>query len=217
MNRLPTAEELKKIWSAVPPDYYQTGIQKNMLQRIWHTNKLRTVLSLIPHEPKTILDVGSASGWFLSEVAKRYPQARSTGIDVYDKAIAYAKKTYPHITFLEADGHTIPLKDNSQDLVLCCEMLEHVVNPHQVLSEIRRVLSPNGYAIIEMDSGNWMFRLVWHWWTHMRHGVWEDAHIQEYTAKKLKTHILESNLRILKERYFNLGMAVAFLTKKTKE
>ncbi len=159
MDQLPTAEELKKIWDAVPPDYYQTGIQRNILQRIWHTNKLRTVLSLIPHKPTTILDVGSASGWFLSEVAKRYQEARSTGIDVYDKAIAYAKKTYPHITFLEADGHTIPLEDNSQDLVLCCEILEHVIDPHQVLSEIQRVLSPNGYAVIEMDSGIGCFAL----------------------------------------------------------
>ncbi|MCX8008637.1 MAG: class I SAM-dependent methyltransferase [Patescibacteria group bacterium] len=213
-NQKFTKQELEKIWSAVPPDYYQKGIQKNILQRMWHTNKLNAVCSLIQHSPKNILDVGCASGWFISELAKRYPNAECVGVDVYDKAIEYGKQHYPHIKFLKADGHEIPLKNKSCELVVCCEVLEHVVNPHKVLEEIRRVLSPDGYAIIEMDSGSLMFQLVWHWWTHMRHGVWEHAHIQEYNAKKLETHILKAQLRILKKKYFNFGMAVAFLTQK---
>ena len=214
MSHVHTQEELEKIWASVPPDYYQEGVKRNNLQRRWHTGKLNAVLSLNPGNPKTILDVGSASGWFLSQIAKEYPDATCTGIDVYDKAIHYAKKQYPHMHFIHADGHVIPLAKHSQELVMCNEVLEHVVDPKLVLSEIRRVMKPDGRGIIEMDSGNWMFQAAWYWWTHMRHGVWEDAHIQVFNAKKLERMILDSGFVILKKKFFNVGMAVVFLVKK---
>lgn len=214
MSHIHTEEELQKIWASVPPDYYQQGVTHNYLQRRWHTGKLSTVLSLIEGQPKTILDVGSASGWFLSQVHMRHPRAICTGLDVYDKAIEYAKKMYPQLTFILADGHKLPLKANSQELVLCNEVLEHVVDPVVVLEEIKRVMSSNGSAIIEMDSGNWMFQASWYWWTHMRHGVWEDAHIQVFNAKKLEKTILNAGFRITKKKFFNFGMAVAFQVKK---
>lgn len=206
-------KELERIWASVPVDYYQNGVRNNLLQRRWHTGKLQTVLSLIQGNPKTILDVGSASGWFLSQVASSYPNAKCTGIDVYDKAISFAKKHYPSLHFIRADGHTIPLPKASQELVMCNEVLEHVVDPKVVLAEIRRVMKPNGHAIVEMDSGNWMFRIIWYWWTHMRHGVWEEAHIQVFNEKKLEKMIIEAGFVIEKKIFFNVGMAVAFLLK----
>jgi ubiquinone/menaquinone biosynthesis C-methylase UbiE len=209
-----TREALESIWASVPPDYYQQGVKNNLLQRFWHLGKLRVVLSLIPKHPKTILDAGSASGWFLSQVSSAYPHAKCTGIDVYEKAILYAKTLYPNISFLVADVHNIPLRSSSFDLVMCNEVLEHVVDPKKVLSEIKRVMKPEGRAIIEMDSGNFLFRIAWHWWTHMRHGVWEDAHIQVFNAKKLEQMIRDCGFIIEKKKFFNLGMAVAFLVKK---
>jgi ubiquinone/menaquinone biosynthesis C-methylase UbiE len=135
----------------------------------------------------------------LIAVASQYPGTAST--DVCDKAIVYAKKQYKKLEFLQADGHTIPLPKQSQDLVMCNEVLEHVVDPMLVLSEIKRVMKRDGYAIIEMDSGNWMFKLVWHWWTHMRHGVWEDAHIQIFNEKKLELQIRKSGFEIINKRF----------------
>jgi len=46
------------------------------------------------------------------------------------------------------DGKTIPFEDNYFDTMLCTEVLEHVFNIEELLSEFQRVLKPNGTALI---------------------------------------------------------------------
>ncbi|MDP3941484.1 MAG: class I SAM-dependent methyltransferase [bacterium] len=208
-------DQLEEIWHQVPADYYQHGVETNMLQRKWHMGKLQVTLGLLKqHAPKKILDVGSASGWFLSELKKRYPNAGCVGVDVYIPAIDYAKKTYPNISFRMADAHKLPFKDNSFDVVVCTEVLEHVVHPEEVISEIERILRPGGIAIVEMDSGNMLFKLVWYWWTNLRHGVWKDSHIHVFNATILERLLKCGTLRVLEKKMFNYSMAVAFVLTK---
>lgn len=209
--------KLEDIWHQVPADYYQQGVKTNSLQRRWHNGKVDAIINLIVNiKPGTILDVGSASGWFLSEIKKRIPAASCTGIDVYAPAIEYAKKHYPDISFKVADAHKLPIKTSSFDLVLCTEVLEHVVAPEEVVSEIERVLKPGGVAVIEMDSGNILFRLVWYWWTNLRNGVWKDSHIHVFNAAILEDMLKKSNMEIVCRKYFNLSMGVVFLMKKKR-
>lgn len=46
------------------------------------------------------------------------------------------------------DAHNLPFEDQSFDAVLCAEVLEHLIDPMQAISEMRRVLKPGGRAII---------------------------------------------------------------------
>lgn len=46
------------------------------------------------------------------------------------------------------DGKTFPFPDNSFDSVLTNQVFEHVFNPTEFLSEINRVLKPNGYLLL---------------------------------------------------------------------
>jgi SAM-dependent methyltransferase len=43
--------------------------------------------------------------------------------------------------------HSIPMPDNTIDTILCIAVLEHVENPHEIVSEFYRVLKPNGYVV----------------------------------------------------------------------
>lgn len=202
---------LKDIWDQVPPDYYDLGIKNNLFQKIWHTHKLDQVLKLLPKNSKNILDVGCASGILTAEIAKTFPEGKITGVDCYNKAIAFAQKKYPHINFKVADAHRLPIKDKSFDLVICTETLEHLVDPKKALLEIRRVLKKGGQSIISMDSGNLMFHIIWHFWTKTHGRVWQNAHLHEFNTKVLEDLILESGFRIKKKNYSHLGMAVTFL------
>lgn len=212
--------QLEEIWHQVTPDYYQNGVSKNLLQRIWHTRKLKTTLELIDNggvKPKNILDVGCASGWMLSKISEKYPKAQCVGIDVYKKAIEYGQKLYKNLRLISVDAHKLPFKDKFFDLVICTELLEHVENPQKVLSEIKRVLAPNGIAIVEMDSGNFLFQIVWYWWTNIRHGVWRDSHIHTFNTKILENMIKDSGFVITQKKVFNVTMAVVFLLRKNEK
>lgn len=205
-------KELLSIWSQVPPDYYQEGYRHNIFQRIWHKNKLDQVLSCIKQDlVGKILDVGCASGWFLSEISKKRSNLSCFGIDPYKKAIDFGSKKYKSLCLQNADAHNLPFPDNYFDLIICTEVLEHVENPITILSEIKRVLKKNGQAIIEMDTGNKLFQTVWKIWTkHFVGKVWKGAHLQHFTYIKLKNMIKKNGFVISEEKTFNLTMAVLF-------
>jgi len=195
----------------VPVDYYQKGIEGNIFQRIWHNNKLKIVLRFIPGSPKTILDIGCASGWFISKISKKFPKAKCYGVDIYDKGIRYAKKIYPKIEFKVADAHKIPYKENTFDLVICTEVLEHVDSPKSAMFEIKRVLKEEGLAVIELDSGNLLFSLVWYIWRKFWGKVWKDSHLRSFNIKKMEKMIISCGFSILRKEKFNFGMAMVFL------
>lgn len=207
-------EKLSRIIKRVPLDYYQNGVKHNILQRIWHRNKLNIVINLIHETPQKILDVGCASGWFLSHIATHYPTVKCVGVDIYKEAIDYGNKRYKTIKLIQGDAQQLPFPNEFFDLIICTEVLEHVTFPKKVLNEIERVLTPGGKAILEMDTGNILFRLVWYWWTRIRKSVWTEAHLQFFDSKKLEKLIIKNGFRVIKRKVFNFSMAVAFLVEK---
>ena len=54
----------------------------------------------------------------------------------------------PQIEFRLADARALPFPENSVDRILCAETLEWIDDPMKLLREIKRVLKPNGIALI---------------------------------------------------------------------
>jgi len=208
--------ELEKIWKQVPVDYYEKGVVKNLGQRYWHKQKFLVIKKLlVDFIPKKILDIGSNGGGLTAKIADLFPKAKTTGIDVYEKSVIYASSLYPNITFLVADGQNLPFKTNNFDLILCLETLEHVVDPNKTLSEIKRCLAKNGRAVISMDSGNLLFRIIWFFWIRFGKGrVWNGSHLTHFNRKILKEMILKNGFFVENEVVSHFGMAVTFRLKK---
>jgi len=73
-----------------------------------------------------------------------------------DKYISVDKKTTSAVTYqnnqneIDADAKNLPFKDNYADTILLNQVLEHIDDYEKVLSEIYRVLKPNGIFIISV-------------------------------------------------------------------
>ena len=215
--------KLYSIWSAVPVTYYQKGVKGNLFQRVWHTQKINLATRIIKDiKFKNCLDVGCAIGYMLNQIQKAFPEKKYIGVDVYDKAIKFAQKSYPEISFKIAAADKLPFKDNSFDLSLCYETIEHVEDPEGCLKEIKRVLKKGGVLILAMDSGNWMFRIVWFIWEKTTGKVWDGAHLHPFNHHELEQIILKSGFKMnkfsdspIKQKLFSHhGMEVVFVLKK---
>jgi len=206
---------LYKIWNQVPPDYYQQGIKKNLLQKIWHGIKIRTAKKILKSlHFENCLDLGCASGYMISEIAKNYPGKRFVGVDVYGKAINFAKKTYPNIKFIRADILYLPLEDKSFDLIISYETIEHVLDPTKFLKEAKRVLKDDGIFVLAMDSGNWMFKVIWAIWEKTAGKVWGDAHLHPINHSYLEKLVLQSGFNVKSKIFTHFGMEVVLVLVK---
>jgi len=87
------------------------------------------------------LDLGCGDG----RLTERVDAERLTIADVSQVALDRAARRLPAATAVRlAPDAPLPLADNSFDLVLCVETIEHVRDVQLLLSEIRRVLVPGG-------------------------------------------------------------------------
>lgn len=204
-----------EIWNKVPVDYYQKGIKRSLLQALWHGKKISGAKKIIRNCGfNNCLDVGCASGYMVSQICNEFPNAKYYGIDAYSKAIQYAKKHYPDIEFKVASADKLPFKDNSLDLIICYETIEHVLNPEDCLKEMKRVLSPKGKLVLAMDSGNLLFRAIWFFWENTKGKVWKGSHIHPFRHRELQELITKTGFNIEKKMFTHAGMEVVFILSK---
>lgn len=208
--------KLYKIWSQVPVTYYQQGVKNNLFQKLWHSHKINLAKKILKNiKFKNCLDVGCASGFMVSEIASTFSKANYFGIDIYDEAIEYARKTYPFIKFKVASASKLPFRSNDFDLILFYETIEHVENPRECLSEIKRVLKKNGILILTMDSGSLLFRLIWFIWQKSKGRIWKGAHLHPFHHQELEQIIGDAGFKIKDKVFSFLGMEVTFILSKT--
>jgi SAM-dependent methyltransferase len=98
---------------------------------------------------KDVLDIASGEGYgsvFLAQVAKTV-----VGIDSSDAAVSHAIAAYSgsaRLSFFCSDALTVPLADNSIDVVISFETLEHLVEHDAFLNEMKRVMRPDGLLVV---------------------------------------------------------------------
>lgn len=97
--------------------------------------------------PKDVLEIGCGSGDML-DVMHHMGEANLHGFDVDIPMLLEAQRTVPHAMVTLGDGHQTAYADSSFDLVVVCEVLEHVAYPHKVIAEAKRLTKQ--YAILSV-------------------------------------------------------------------
>ena len=98
-----------------------------------------------------VLDLGCGDGAFTGTLAQEAAQV--VGADVALAALARARARHPGLDFRQVrfDG-PLPFEDCAFDLVWASEVIEHVGDTARWLSEVRRVLAPEGRLLITTPS-----------------------------------------------------------------
>ena len=108
-----------------------------------------------------VLEVGCGGGYLTEEFAKAGFDV--AGIDPaqasLDCARQHAAQGDLSITYVLGSGEQIPFSNASFDIVLCCDVLEHVNSVDRVLGEIARVLRPRGlffFDTVNRTLASWL-------------------------------------------------------------
>jgi SAM-dependent methyltransferase len=97
---------------------------------------------------RDVLDAACGVGYgtaYLAEEARR-----AVGVDVDADAIAYARRRYarPNVEFVQQDLAALDLPDDSFDVVVSFETIEHLAQPEAFLAHAARVLRADGVFVV---------------------------------------------------------------------
>jgi SAM-dependent methyltransferase len=113
---------------------------KNPVVRYLVGRFLQRVSDLAATEsPRRVLEVGCGEGVVLATLAARLPGTRFDGLELDETALRQARARCPVATLVRGDACELPFEDQSFDLVVCLEVLEHLPEPVRALRELRRV------------------------------------------------------------------------------
>ncbi|PWQ84909.1 glycosyl transferase [Stenotrophomonas maltophilia] len=116
-----------------------------------HLHRYAWCLPLV--QGRDVLDVASGEGYGSAMLASRARSVR--GVDISQEAVDHATARYAavsNLTYMQGSAAAIPLVDDSVDVVVSFETIEHLMEQEEMMAEIRRVLRPDG--VLVMSSPN---------------------------------------------------------------
>jgi len=157
-----------------------------------------------------VLEIGCGRGFYLKTLIEIFPDLKITGIDLKEEYLSTAKKFINNekIELLKADATKLPFKNETFDRIIASEILEHIIDDQKAISEIFRVLKPEGLVMITVPNKNYPFfwdplnwileKLIhWHlpaniWWLA---GLWAD-HVRLYDFSELQNKFQKAGFKI---------------------
>jgi len=104
---------------------------------------------------KDVLEVGCGVGAQSEILLRRFPKINLTGIDLNEKQLSAATTHLESLPYADnrfnlkkMNAESLEFESNSFDGAFLCWVLEHIPNPANVLSEVRRVLSPGSTVYV---------------------------------------------------------------------
>lgn len=100
--------------------------------------------------PRRILEIGVGEGHVMARVRERFPGVPLVGVDLPDEGLRDEWRNQD-LACMFGDATTLPFPDDSFDLVLAIEVLEHVPSPDAALRELGRVCSGTFVASVPFE------------------------------------------------------------------
>jgi ubiquinone/menaquinone biosynthesis C-methylase UbiE len=126
---------------------------KMMFENAMTLNK-ENILELLRPDPEArLLDLGCDNGNWTMALGNQLKSKHLFGIEIVDERANQAQKQGIDVTNSNLE-QGISFQDDSFDVVHANQVIEHVSNIDLFLTEINRVLKPDGYAIISTENGS---------------------------------------------------------------
>jgi 2-polyprenyl-3-methyl-5-hydroxy-6-metoxy-1,4-benzoquinol methylase len=104
-----------------------------------------------------LLDAGCGTGWFSKRACER--GADVTSLDIGENLLEQVAKKC-NSTRVVGDVCNLQFPSNNFDIVISSDVIEHTVNPRKALSELARVVKPNGILVITVPNKVWHFAIT---------------------------------------------------------
>ncbi len=162
----------------------------------------RHVISLCAElNARRIVDIGCGNGALCRELARRGYEV--AGCEPSAEGVRFAQSSAPELVFhqLGVDDEPSPVGNESFDVAIATEVIEHLMRPRNLPSFAKQVLRPGGHLIISTPYHgylkNFVLALTNKWDAHLN-PFWDGGHIKFWSRKTLSQLLNDAGFRIVR-------------------
>ena len=160
------------------------------------------------NESGTMLDVGCGEGRHIFGIMQEHPEMKCIGLDMDNDSLHKAEEGYEYFKsisnvgaeFLKGSAYSLPFLDNSLDLIVCSEVLEHLHQYNDAVKEIHRVLKPGGKFYASVPA-SWPEKICWALSKDYQNQP--GGHLRIFNQSGLVSEIEESGFKFLSSDRFH--------------
>ena len=156
-------------------------------------------IGLVP-EGTRVLEVGCAQGYISEQLVGKGCEV--LGIELDLDAAELARRHCAEVVVADMDTLAeLPWPEQSFDVILCMDILEHLKDPARALKLLKAYLRPDGIVIVTLPNvANWWlrFRLLRGRWDYHPLGICDRSHLRFFTLKTAQDLLAEAGLWITK-------------------
>jgi 2-polyprenyl-3-methyl-5-hydroxy-6-metoxy-1,4-benzoquinol methylase len=183
-------------------------MSKNTEQHVkeYYQHHRTNISKFIQQGDNYILDVGCAAGNFGVFLKSNGYANQVVGIEINQEAANEASNKLNSVFCADLNCITVnellPELNNNKlfDYIVCADVLEHLIDPWQVLSDLTKYLEPNGKIIASIPNVRhwtvWLPLLLKGNWDYQDAGIMDKTHLRFFTKNTMLELFQSANLNV---------------------
>jgi 2-polyprenyl-3-methyl-5-hydroxy-6-metoxy-1,4-benzoquinol methylase len=151
----------------------------------YFANARTEILPLLPDFSPHVLELGCGSGATLKWLKANRYCSHTCGVELFKDAAALARDGVDIVINGDIESMELDLAANHFDLILCLDVLEHLVDPWRVMQRLVGYLKPGGTIIVSIPNiRNWRALLPLLFagrWEYADTGILDRTHLRFFT------------------------------------
>jgi 2-polyprenyl-3-methyl-5-hydroxy-6-metoxy-1,4-benzoquinol methylase len=161
-------------------------------------NERPDIEALVPRGTQALLDVGCGTGR-LGASLKALGIPRVVGVELNPEAADHARAALDEVVVTDVERDDLPFEDGSFDCIVYGDVLEHLTDPWTTLSRQRRLLTPDGAAIVSIPNvAYWrnVLNLARGRWEYTESGMLDATHLRFFTWSTIEQLLDQAGYRV---------------------
>lgn len=170
------------------PDFSQKYTQTNFITRRVINNFYNNIKSLLKNLPaQNALEVACGPGFSTRYLTQMRPDINWSASDVEEGLVTEAQNRNPQVKIRQESIYQMSSGENTFDLVIALEVLEHLERPEQAIQELKRVTKK--YCLVSVPHEP-LWRLLnmlrGHYWSRLGN---TPGHINHWSSRNFKKFV----------------------------
>lgn len=158
------------------------------------------ILELLPEKADRVLEIGCADVSTLVWIREKLSSSWVGGVELFEEAAEKARKRVDWVAYGNIETMKLPFEAASMDLILCLDVLEHLVDPWAVVRDLHRLLKPGGTFIASIPNVRHarvsVSLLFGGQWNYVDLGVLDRTHLRFFTRSTAVRLVECSGLKV---------------------